>query len=91
MLRGASTVSRCSWACSSCPRPRTGWPGWPSTSATVRRHGRRQHDRYLKPEIDLQNDFLEDRLICDVDFGAEWPGANSRPNNIRGNSRWKEL
>jgi hypothetical protein len=34
--------------------------------------GLRQHDRYLKPEIDLQKDFLDDRLICDVDFGAEW-------------------
>ena len=31
-----------------------------------------QHERYIKPEIDFQKDFLEDRLICDVDFGAEW-------------------
>jgi hypothetical protein len=34
--------------------------------------GPRQHDRYLKPEIDLQKDFLDDRLICNADFGAEW-------------------
>jgi len=34
--------------------------------------GLKQHDRYLKPEIDLQKDFLEDRLICDLDFGVEW-------------------
>ncbi len=31
-----------------------------------------QHERYIKPEIDLQKDFFEDRLICDVDFGVEW-------------------
>lgn len=34
--------------------------------------GLRQHDRYLKPEIDLQKDFLEDRLICVLNFGVEW-------------------
>jgi hypothetical protein len=34
--------------------------------------GLRQHDRYVKPEIDLQKDFLEDRLICDLDLGVEW-------------------
>jgi hypothetical protein len=34
--------------------------------------GLRQHDRYLKPEIDLQKDFLDDRLICALDLGAEW-------------------
>ena len=31
-----------------------------------------QHERYIKPEIDFQKDFLEDRLICALDFGAEW-------------------
>jgi Family of unknown function (DUF6662) len=34
--------------------------------------GLKQHDRYIKPEIDLQKDFLEDRLIYDLNFGAEW-------------------
>jgi hypothetical protein len=34
--------------------------------------GLRQHDRYLKPEIDLQKDFLDDRVICAFDLGAEW-------------------
>jgi hypothetical protein len=34
--------------------------------------GLKQHDRYLKPEVDFQKDFLEDRLICDLDLGAEW-------------------
>lgn len=31
-----------------------------------------QQDRFVKPEIDLQKDFLEDRLICNLDFGVEW-------------------
>ena len=31
-----------------------------------------QHERYIKPEIDFQKDFLEDRLICALDLGAEW-------------------
>jgi hypothetical protein len=31
-----------------------------------------QHERYLKPEIDFQKDFLDDTLICAVNFGAEW-------------------
>jgi hypothetical protein len=31
-----------------------------------------QHERYIKPEIDLQKDFLDDRLICAVNFGLEW-------------------
>ena len=31
-----------------------------------------EHERYLKPEIDLQKDFFEDRLICNFDLGAEW-------------------
>jgi hypothetical protein len=34
--------------------------------------GLHQHDRYLKPEIDLQKDFLEDRLICVLNFRVEW-------------------
>jgi hypothetical protein len=34
--------------------------------------GLKERDRYLKPEIDFQKDFLEDRLICDLDFGVEW-------------------
>ena len=34
--------------------------------------GLKQHDRYLKPEIDLQKDFLDDRLIYNLDFGIEW-------------------
>jgi hypothetical protein len=34
--------------------------------------GLKQHDRYVKPEIDLQKDFLDDRLICDLDLGIEW-------------------
>ena len=34
--------------------------------------GLRQHDRYLKPEIDLQKDFLDDTLICALDLGVEW-------------------
>ncbi len=34
--------------------------------------GLKQHDRYVKPEIDLQKDFLDDRLICDLDLGVEW-------------------
>ena len=34
--------------------------------------GLRQHDRYLKPEIDLQKVFWMTRLICNADFGAEW-------------------
>ncbi len=42
--------------------------------------GLKQHDRYLKPEVDFQKDFLEDRLICDLDFGAEWAwGKQRRP------------
>ncbi len=31
-----------------------------------------QHERYLKPEIDLQKDFFDDTLIINLDFGAEW-------------------
>jgi hypothetical protein len=31
-----------------------------------------QSEWYIKPEIDLQKDFLEDRLICNLDFGVEW-------------------
>ncbi len=31
-----------------------------------------QHDRYLKPEIDLQKDFLDDRLIGVLNLGVEW-------------------
>ncbi len=31
-----------------------------------------QHERYVKPEIDLQKDFLDDRLITVLSFGAEW-------------------
>ncbi len=34
--------------------------------------GLKQHERYIKPEIDFQKDFLEDRLICNVDLGVEW-------------------
>ncbi len=34
--------------------------------------GLKQHERYLKPEIDLQKDFFEDRLICAFDAGVEW-------------------
>jgi Family of unknown function (DUF6662) len=34
--------------------------------------GLKQHDRYIKPEIDFQKDFLEDRLIYDLNLGAEW-------------------
>jgi Family of unknown function (DUF6662) len=34
--------------------------------------GLKQHDRYIKPEIDFQKDYLEDRLIYDLNFGAEW-------------------
>jgi len=30
-----------------------------------------QHERYIKPEIDFQKDFLEDRVICALDLGAE--------------------
>lgn len=30
-----------------------------------------QHERYIKAELDFQKDFLEDRLICVVDLGAE--------------------
>jgi Family of unknown function (DUF6662) len=31
-----------------------------------------EHERYIKPEIDLQKDFLEDRLICALNFAVEW-------------------
>ena len=31
-----------------------------------------QHERYIKPEIDLQKDFLEDRLMCVANLGVEW-------------------
>jgi opacity protein-like surface antigen len=31
-----------------------------------------EHERYIKPEIDLQKDFFEDRLICNLDFGVGW-------------------
>ncbi len=34
--------------------------------------GLKQHERYIKPEIDLQKDFLDDTLICAFDFGVEW-------------------
>jgi hypothetical protein len=34
--------------------------------------GLKQHERYIKPEVDLQKDFLDDRLICALDLGAEW-------------------
>jgi Family of unknown function (DUF6662) len=34
--------------------------------------GLKQHERYIKPEIDLQKDFLDDTLICVFDFGVEW-------------------
>ena len=42
-----------------------------------------QHERYVKPEIDFQKDFLEDRLICAVDFGAEWVWGKEPAGNIR--------
>src|SRR5450755_2634961 len=31
-----------------------------------------QHERYIKPEIDLQKDFLDDTLIFNLDMGVEW-------------------
>ncbi|MGB8342120.1 MAG: DUF6662 family protein [Chthoniobacterales bacterium] len=31
-----------------------------------------QHERYVKPEIDLQKDFLDDTLITVLSLGAEW-------------------
>jgi Family of unknown function (DUF6662) len=31
-----------------------------------------QHERHLKPEIDLQKDFFDDTLIINFDVGAEW-------------------
>ena len=34
--------------------------------------GLKQHERYVKPEIDLQKDFFDDTLICVFNFGAEW-------------------
>jgi uncharacterized protein DUF6662 len=34
--------------------------------------GLKQHERYIKPEIDFQKDFYEDRLICNLDLGVEW-------------------
>ena len=34
--------------------------------------GLKQHERYIKPEVDLQKDFLDDTLICALDFGVEW-------------------
>ena len=34
--------------------------------------GLKQHERYIKPEVDLQKDFLDDQLICDLDLGVEW-------------------
>ncbi len=34
--------------------------------------GLKQHERYLKPELDLQKDFLDDTLITVLSFGAEW-------------------
>ncbi len=34
--------------------------------------GLRQHERYLKPEIDLQKDFLDDTLIFALNMAAEW-------------------
>ncbi len=34
--------------------------------------GLKQHERYLKPEIDFQKDFLDDTLITVFSLGAEW-------------------
>jgi hypothetical protein len=31
-----------------------------------------QHERYIKPELDLQKDFLDDTLIFNLDLGVEW-------------------
>lgn len=34
--------------------------------------GLKQHERYLKPEIDFQKDFFDDTLIINLDLAAEW-------------------
>ena len=34
--------------------------------------GLAEHEVYLSPEIDLQKNFLDDTLICDLNLGAEW-------------------
>lgn len=34
--------------------------------------GLKQHERYLKPELDFQKDFLDDTLIVNFDLAAEW-------------------
>jgi hypothetical protein len=34
--------------------------------------GLKQHERYIKPEIDFQKDFLDDTLITVFSLGAEW-------------------
>lgn len=34
--------------------------------------GLKQHERYVKAELDLQKDFFDDTLICDLDLGVEW-------------------
>lgn len=34
--------------------------------------GLKQHERYVKPELDFQKDFLDDTLIVNLDIGAEW-------------------
>jgi hypothetical protein len=31
-----------------------------------------ENEFYLKPELDLQKNFLDDTLICDLDLGVEW-------------------
>lgn len=31
-----------------------------------------EHERYVRPEIDLQKDFLDDRVIWDMGYGVEW-------------------
>ncbi len=34
--------------------------------------GLKQHERYVKPEIDFQKDFFDDTLTCVFDLGVEW-------------------
>ncbi len=31
-----------------------------------------QHEFYVAPEVDLQKNFRDDTIICDLNFGAEW-------------------
>ena len=53
--------------------------------------GLKQHERYVKPEIDLQKDFLTIRSSAHSISVSNGRGVNNRPNNIRAKSHSKAL